>query len=368
MKIKNRYVKLTYAALTLLLLASLMTAMLAPYINPYSLIIPAFLGLAFPIVWLTNAGNLLVSFFLDRRIFIITMIYLIVSAPMMSRHVNLTLKRSCPENKEQFKIMSYNVQGFDGVEGNNKYDTQNIIHELINKHSPDIVCFQDYAMKGMNHGQFYKNLNETLHQNYFQFSDYKSSELFSQNILVTATKHNIVDQGIIYSPINKIFAIYSDIELMNDTVRVFNIHLQSVKLFKEKVLLKPVGKQILKRNIFSKVLSTIEKLKKAFHIRSIQALILADAIEQSPHPVIVAGDFNDTPASFVYKTISKSLNDASYLRANGIKPTYAESDYPLIIDYILANKELKVCNYKRLRVPFSDHYPIVTNFSFRDKP
>ena len=367
MKIKNKYLKLTYATLTLLLLAGLMAALFAPYINPYSLIIPAFLGLAFPIIWLLNAGNLLVSFFLDRRIFLITMIYLLVGTPLMFRHVNLSIKRSCPENKEHFKIMSYNVEAFNGVKGQHPYETQKSIHALINKHAPDIICFQEYSMKGMKHAQFYKNLSETLQQDFIQLSDYKASELSTQRILVTATKHNIVDQGIIYSPNHEIFAIYSDIELMKDTVRVFNVHLQSIQLIEEKVLLKPVGKQILKRNIFRKVLSSIEKLKKAFYIRSSQALILADAIKQSPHPVMVAGDFNDTPASFAYKTISRPLQNASFLRANGIKPTYVDSDYPLIIDYILADKQLKTCNYKRLRVRFSDHYPIVSKFSFRDK-
>ena len=367
MKIKKKYLKLAYAALTLILLAGLMAALFAPYINPHSLMIPAFLGLAFPLIWILNAGNLLFSFFIDRRIFIITMIYMLAGTPMMFRHVNLSIKRSCTEKKDLFKIMSYNVQGFDGVKGQNQYEAQKSIHALINKHSPDILCLQEYAMKGMKHAPFYKNLNETLQQNFLQLSDYKASELSTQRILVTASKHNIVDQGIIYSPDNEIFAIYSDIELRNDTVRVFNVHLQSVKLIQERVLLKPERKQILNRNIFSKLLSSVKKLKKAFYIRSSQALILAEAIKRSPHPVMVAGDFNDTPSSFAYKTISKTLHDASLLRVNGIKPTYAESYYPLIIDYILADRRLNTCNYSRLCVPLSDHYPIITDFSFRGR-
>ena len=368
MKIKNKYIKLTYAALTLLLLAGLMAALFSPYINPYSLIIPAFLGLAFPLIWVLNAGNLVISFFIDRRIFFITLIYLLVGTPLMFRHVNLSLKRGCKENEALFKVMSYNVQGFSGVKGKSQYETQQSIHALINKHAPDIVCFQEYSMKGMQHSQFYKNLSETLQQDFLQLSDYKTSEFATQQILVTASRHSIVDQGVIYSANNEIFAIYSDIKLKNDTVRVFNVHLQSIKLIEEKIILKPVTRQILKRNIFRKVLSSVRKLKKAFYIRSSQALILSEAIKQSPHPVMVAGDFNDTPASFAYKTISSTLHDGSLFRANGIKPTYAESDYPLIIDYILADKHLNTCNYSRLRVLFSDHYPIISDFSFKDSP
>ena len=366
MKIKKRYLKLAYATLTLLLLGCLMASLFSPYINPYSLLIPAFLGLAFPLIWLLNAGNLLISFVLDRRIFFITLIYLLVGTPLMFKHFHVSFNRNCAKNEGLFKIMSYNVQGFDGMEGQDRYLTQQRIHALVNKHAPDIVCFQEYSMKGMKHAEFYKNLNETLHQDFLQLSDYNASELSTQRVLITASKHSIVDQGIIYSPDNEIFAIYSDIKLKDDTIRLFNVHLQSIKLIKEKVFLKPNRKQILSRNIFGKMHSTLSKLKKAFYIRSSQALILAEAIKKSPHPVMVAGDFNDTPASFAYKTLSSTLKDASLYRVNGIKPTYAESYYPLIIDYILADTKLNTCNYNRLRVPLSDHYPIVTDFSFKN--
>jgi endonuclease/exonuclease/phosphatase family metal-dependent hydrolase len=366
MRIKNRYIRFSYAALTLLLLSGLMIALLSPYINPRTIWIAAFFGLAFPVLWLLNLLNLGVSLFIGRRIFLITLIYLLAGLPMMLRHFDLSIKRGCADNETSFTIMSFNVQGFDGIAGKDKYEVQQTIHAFINKMAPDIVCFQEYSMKGSKHAPFFKNLKESLYQDYRQLSDYNALELSTQSILVTASKHPIVNQGIVYSPGNEIFAIYSDIKLDNDTLRVFNIHLQSIKLIKEKVILQPNRKQILSATIFGKVRSTFYKLRKAFFIRSYQSLALAEAIKKSPHPVMVAGDFNDTPASFAYRIIGNALRDVSFMRVNGFKPTYAESDYPLVIDHIFIDKRLSNCNYKRLSMKLSDHYPIVTTFSFPD--
>lgn len=368
MKIIRKRLKLVYAVLTLMLLIVSIAALLAPYINPYHLLIPAFLGLAFPLIWLLNAGNLLISIFVDRRIFIVILIYLFAGAPLMIRHVNLNLKSGCPENKDIYKLMSYNVKGFYVVKELGKDKTIKGIHALVYKQEPDIICFQEYIMQDKKRSPFYKNLNETLQQNSLHLSGYEISKVSANCRLITASKHRIINQGIVYSPYEDIFAIYSDIKLENDTLRVFNVHLESIQLVEEKIFLRPDKEQIFNRTIFGKMLSTVVKLKKAFYGRSTQTLILAEAIGQSPHPVIVAGDFNDTPASFAYKTISKTLQNASYFHANGIKPTYVESDYPIVIDYILVGKQLKTCNYNRLSVVFSDHYPIVSNFFFRDKP
>jgi endonuclease/exonuclease/phosphatase (EEP) superfamily protein YafD len=94
-------------------------------------------------------------------------------------------------------------------------------------------------------------------------------------------------------------------------------------------------------------------------------MILAASIRESPYPVIVAGDFNDTPASFTFRTIGKSLKEAAYLRTNGFSRTYVESYYPLKIDHIFMDKALITCNFKRDKVRLSDHFPVMAGFSLR---
>lgn len=365
MKPERKTIRFLHASVSLVLISALFAGLLSPYINPWHFWIAALAGLAFPIIWVLNSVNLVFSFFTDKRIFYVTLIYLMAGTPMMMRHFSISLKMGCDEETEQFSIMSFNVEGFNGISGKDKYAGQKEIHSYINDKTPDIVCLQEYSMKGRKHGAFYKTLTENLHLSYKQLSGYNAEALSTSTILVTASRHEILNQGIVYSPDNEIFAIFSDILLGSDTVRVFNVHLQSVKLISEKQILKPERDQVLKKKSARNVISSVRKLKIAFRIRSHQSLILAGSIKASPYPVIVAGDFNDTPASFSFRTIGKSLKEASYLRTNGFSRTYAESYYPLKIDHIFMDKSLNTCNFRRDKVELSDHYPVIAGFSLR---
>ena len=85
---------------------------------------------------------------------------------------------------------------------------------------------------------------------------------------------------------------------------------------------------------------------------------IMDKIEESPHPIILAGDFNDTPSSFVYNKISSFLEDTFVEKGNGFGRTYA-GELPLLrIDFILKSQEFKTLNYQRHKVFFSDHFPV----------
>lgn len=365
MKPERKIVRFAYVLVSLGLIALLFAGLISPYINPWHFWMAALAGLAFPLIWLLNSINLLFSLFVDKRIFYVTLIYLMAGTPMMMRHFSISLKMGCDDETEQFSIMSYNVEGFGGIAGKDKYAGQKIIHTYINDKKPDIICLQEYSMKGRKHGAFYKTLTENLHLSYKQLSGYNAEALSTSTILVTASRHEILYQGIVYSPDNEIFAIFSDILLGSDTVRVFNVHLQSVKLISEKQILKPERDQVLKKKSARNVISSLRKLKIAFRIRSHQSQILAGSIKASPYPVIVAGDFNDTPASFSFKTIGKSLKEAAYLRTNGFSRTYAESYYPLKIDHIFMDKALNICNFRRDKVELSDHFPVMAGFSLK---
>ena len=95
-------------------------------------------------------------------------------------------------------------------------------------------------------------------------------------------------------------------------------------------------------------------------IRAKQAEILTNHIASSPYPVIVCGDFNDIPVSYTYRTLSQNLNDAFEKRGFGFGTTYSGNIPALKIDYILTAKRIKIFNCTILKVPYSDHYPMVS--------
>jgi endonuclease/exonuclease/phosphatase (EEP) superfamily protein YafD len=150
--------------------------------------------------------------------------------------------------------------------------------------------------------------------------------------------------------------IYCDIKIETDTVRVYNCHLQSygIKSSEYSVLdslnfgnqrlkeLKTVGSKLMKGNIY----------------RAGQVKKLANHIATCHFPVIVCGDFNDTPISFTYGKISSLLDDSFVESGWGISNTYRGELPQYRIDYIFHSNQFTAFNYKRHLVTYSDHFPI----------
>jgi endonuclease/exonuclease/phosphatase family metal-dependent hydrolase len=105
----------------------------------------------------------------------------------------------------------------------------------------------------------------------------------------------------------------------------------------------------------------IFKMRDAYIRRSRQANIVADFIRTSPHPVIVCGDFNDTPASYTYFTVKGNLQDAFLKKGSGIGRTFSGISPTLRIDYIFADKAFAVKGFRTIHSGLSDHYPVITN-------
>jgi endonuclease/exonuclease/phosphatase family metal-dependent hydrolase len=148
----------------------------------------------------------------------------------------------------------------------------------------------------------------------------------------------------------------------NDTFRIINMHLASYR-FNERDYrsIEKIRKQedtglVATRNI-------VQKMRDAYVGRSRQADIVAAFIKTSPYPVIVCGDFNDTPASYTYFTIRGPLQDAFLRKGSGIGRTYAGLAPTLRIDYIFADKSFKINSFRKINSGLSDHYPVIANLS-----
>jgi endonuclease/exonuclease/phosphatase (EEP) superfamily protein YafD len=105
--------------------------------------------------------------------------------------------------------------------------------------------------------------------------------------------------------------------------------------------------------------------RQEFHTRSMQFMSLAEEIKGQLTPVIVAGDFNATPYSPIFK---------KFLKVSGLKDTRTgfgwlpswPTFFPLLwlpIDHILVSPDIQV--YRRDTGPHigSDHYPVFAELS-----
>jgi endonuclease/exonuclease/phosphatase family metal-dependent hydrolase len=99
----------------------------------------------------------------------------------------------------------------------------------------------------------------------------------------------------------------------------------------------------------------IDKLRIAFPKRAEQAITVMKHVSTSPFPVVICGDFNDTPLSYTYNQFNKSMVDAFRNCSTGIGPTYVGRVPAGRIDYIFHTPDLNSMNFKIQDGVHSDH-------------
>jgi endonuclease/exonuclease/phosphatase family metal-dependent hydrolase len=180
--------------------------------------------------------------------------------------------------------------------------------------------------------------------------------------IVTFSRFPIIRKGEIIHSGSSSLSIYTDVLIQNDTFRIYNNYLQSFRLKRmERSFIEEMTASDDKETM-NEVKSLSVSLKKGFVKRSLQAQVVKDHINKSPFPVIVVGDFNDTPVSYAYRKIRKGLNDSFVNSGYGAGFTYKGNYPPNRIDYILYGNALDNSYFEIKKVRYSDHYPIVAYF------
>jgi endonuclease/exonuclease/phosphatase family metal-dependent hydrolase len=287
-----------------------------------------------------------------------------MSYSLIFSHFQISWNSEKTAESNSITLLSFNTHNLSNS-NYNKGDKV-IRSEILNfskKQKADIICyqeFQNYPTRGVN---TVHDFQRGLGLKYVQTVPY-----------LNKNTHEFVDLFVMYSryPIKnsqsfykngKSFGFYCDLDIEGKMVRIFNLHLESnhfsksdYDVFDENDL--RMDEQ--KRNQF---LLLIYKIKKYSILRSYQAEIISEEIEKSPYPVIVTGDFNDTPASYTYNKISDDLDDAFIDEGAGYGNTYNGNLPPMRIDYSLFSESFEILEHKILKPNVSDHFPIRTRFS-----
>lgn len=140
------------------------------------------------------------------------------------------------------------------------------------------------------------------------------------------------------------------------TIRIINAHLQSNQISGMAGRIREDGTLERKAKTFKGMLAGYGRKAS---IRARQAEEIRHFIEESPHPVIVGGDFNDVPTSYTYHLIlTPRLRDAWGVRGSGMGTTFTGPLPGLRIDYLLVDTAFTVQAVERLPAAFSDHRPL----------
>ena len=315
---------------------------LFPLLSVLTLILPLFLilnGLFF-IYWLLQ---------LKRQI-ILSGLVLLLGITFISKFYKFS-STVFEEEEEDFTVMSYNVRLFNIFEWIPKATVGDDILSFINEQNPDILCVQEYSENAKVDLRVYK---------------YKAIFMEGKNIQTGQaifSKFPIFNKGDFKIPQAGNNIIYADIKKGKDTIRVYNIHLQSIKIspdvneIQENV---DVINQHKSQQLFGRIREAFEKQEQ-------QADILVNHKKMCRYPIIICGDMNNSPFSYIYRNIKADLSDCFEQAGTGFGQTYKFKYYPARIDYIFADKKIKVKSFTSFtQFENSDHFPIMARLSFKE--
>ena len=307
-------------------------------------------GLIFPVFLVINLFFLVFWLLVKWRTAVIPLIAIISCWFSVRAYCPINIPQNPPVGS--IKLLSFNTQAFGRYMRGDIRD--NAIHQYIMRSNADIVCLQ-----------------EVLHQQK-EVKKYKFDDIYpyasltvipSHSRLAIFSKYPILDTELIdYPTKNNGSAIYH-LLIDGDTVTVINNHLESYKLKPEDK--EKYGKMLNEKDLKkddSKML--LDKITHADSLRALQADVIYDLVssELRQHDaVIVCGDFNDPPVSYVHHRLTRLLHDAFAESGNGLSFSYHDNKMFFRIDHILCSSYYDSYASKVDKsIKLSDHYPIYT--------
>lgn len=302
------------------------------YVEPEKLGSFAGISLLTPLLILINCMFLIYWILRIKRTFLLSLIVLAIGFPNLVRFYKVTGKKIILT--DDIKVMSYNVRMFNKYQWIEEDSVVTNINHLIHQKSADLVCIQEYAPNEI--------LQKDYAYNYIKYSG--NSKQFGHAIF---SKYPIVNKGSLDLNNTANNIIFADIKIDTDTVRIYNMHLQSLRLNPDK------------ENFGEKDATHLRnRISTAFQTQQHQVEIFLEHQKTTSHPIIIAGDFNNTAYSWAYRNILKGKKDAFTVAGKGFDKTF-DFTFPMRIDFIMLDKGIKVNHFKTYRNKFSDHYPIL---------
>ena len=232
------------------------------------------------------------------------------------------------------QVMSYNVRLFNHYNWSKEKDIPQRIENLVRENDPDLLVIQEYNKKS----------NVNFNYPYSFVKTKGNNDKFGMAIF---SKFPIINKGSLQLENTSNNIIFADIVTNNDTVRVYNYHLQSLKI-------RPEAENFGEKD--SKVL--VDNLNSRFKQQAFQAERFLVHEKDWSGKILVCGDMNNTAYSWVYNKMRGDKKDAFLESGNGFGKSF-DYFFPLRIDFIFTDQEATVTDFFVIDKSLSDHYPMI---------
>jgi len=312
----------------------LLVSYILPYIPPKKFATLSVLSLSVPLLILLNIIFFIYWLLRVKKQLLLSLLVLVLGWSYISTMYKFSSSKKI-EDTNNISVMSYNVRLFNMFSWLPSKTVKEDIVEFIYSENLDILSMQEYRTADPIKLDGYYSFNATLNN-----TVKRGQAIFS--------KFPIVNSGSLEFPNTFNNGIFVDIVKHKDTIRIYNLHLQSSGI---KTDVKTLKKET-SGHLFKQVGAT-------FKAQQEQVELFLKHKSKCNYKSIVTGDFNNTAYSYIYKKVKgDDLLDSFEEAGNGFGRTYNFKFFPLRIDFILSDKAFTVNGFKTYDIKLSDHYPI----------
>ncbi|MEI6866230.1 endonuclease/exonuclease/phosphatase family protein [Flavicella sp.] len=312
----------------------LLTSYLIPYIQPKVTSIISVLSLGMPVLIILNTVFLVFWIVKLKRQFLLSLIILAIGI----QHVNAFIQFGKNEfTNNNIKIMSYNVRMFNAYKSSDGVNIKSKILSFIKKENPDVIAIQEHYHK-------HQDIPEYQHS----YVDFNRNNRIGLGIY---SKYKIINKGSLSFKQTGNNSVYADIVINSDTLRIYNLHLESLRI--------DTNKDNFGQKNSEKLLKRFES---TFAKQEAQVKKIIEHSSNCKYRTIFMGDFNNTAFSWVYKQLKQNKKDAFIEAGNGFGKSY-NFIFPFRIDFILTDNSIEVTNFKTYNVKYSDHFPLMAQIN-----
>lgn len=262
------------------------------------------------------------------------------------------------ENESGLQVLTYNSHLFN-YKRKNTGELETNVFAWLADHPAQVKVFQEfYQDQTSSSRNALKILSENGQKDYFYHVIDGDLRRRSYGMAIFSD-YPIINKGVVFDTRHSNGAIFADIQVNNDTIRIYNVHLQSMAIAAESLDEYKKVKQVYRQ--------TLGKLHQGSLARAEQLSILFEHLNNSPHRVILMGDLNEIPYSFAYFKLSQNLKNAFEVAGRGFGFTYNRVLFFLRIDHIFSSPELMPVYFNTYQeVDYSDHYPVSATFTWKE--
>lgn len=327
----------------------------ASYVNPQTIWWASLLGMGFPLLLIGNTLALILFAFLRMRTAWLNALCLLFGVFSFQKMVAFSSTANTTKRDSTFTIVTYNPNFFQGHPSTPRLSDDEFIDVYLQELQlleGDIICFQE-GTRLLDQGKKGEiKLAETLDLPYNH--SWSGVRIYS--------KYPILNKEVVMTNKSNA-AIFADIKLGAAIFRVYNVHFASIGI--SPVLQKVSDEGDLQsEETKSDIVSIVKAMKLAAIERGRQVEIVKKHMAGSPYPIIVCGDFNDTPFSYTYNQMSEGLQDSFVEKGDGLGITYNGPIPGLRIDFILAHPTFSIMTHQVHPFLLSDHYAVSSTIRY----